>query len=311
MLTFHRAQIVALLFLCVVAFVTGCEKPSHKDPSKITVVSTVGMINDAVRIVGGDSVEAIGLMGPGVDPHLYRATADDVRKLDRADVLFYGGLELEGRMTEILEKLPNKGKTVVAVTDDIDRSLLREPPLFKTRYDPHVWFDVTLWKTAVRTIAKTLAEEVPHERQAIQKRADAYLAELDELHAYVESRSAELEPDSRVLITAHDAFGYFGLQYGFDVLAVQGTSTAAEASAMSIIKLADTIAERKVKAVFIETSVPRATIVALQKSVRSKGWNVAIGPPLYSDALGDDGTPEGTYVGMVRHNIDAIVDSLK
>lgn len=279
--------------------------------SKLEVVSTVGMIADAVQEVGGDEVESVGLMGPGIDPHLYRATAGDVQKLESADVVFYGGLELEGRMTEIFAKMAGRGTPTHAVSEKIPVSELRQPPEFQGKYDPHIWFDVLLWKHAVEAIRDGLIAARPSAGDKIRKRAAGYLSKLDDLHQYVQEQVARVPKDQRILVTAHDAFGYFGRRYGFEVIGIQGTSTATEAGAGDIRRLADLIAQKKVKAIFVESSVPPATIEALQRAVQSRGWNVTIGGELFSDAMGQAGTPEGTYIGMVRHNVDTIVKALQ
>lgn len=301
-----------ILALMVVA-VIGCSGGSSKASAtgKINVVTTVGMITDVVKNVGGDEVEAVGLMGPGIDPHLYRATAGDVQKLEKANIIFYGGLELEGRMTDIFVKMSGKGTPTYPVTDSIPPAELREPPEFEGKFDPHVWFDVTLWKHAVEAIRDGLIKLRPASKAKFETNATRYLEELDKLHSYVQEQAAKVPKEGRVLITAHDAFGYFGKRYGFEVIGIQGTSTATEAGAGSIRKIAEMIASRKIKAIFVESSVPHATVEALQKAVQSRGWDVKIGGSLFSDAMGQDGTPEGTYVGMVKHNIDTIVGALK
>jgi manganese/zinc/iron transport system substrate-binding protein len=278
---------------------------------QVKVTTTVGMITDIVRNVGGERVIVTGLMGPGVDPHLYKPSAGDVQKLEEADIIFYGGLELEGRMTDTLVKLSRQGKPAIPVTDGIPQDRLREPPEFEGKYDPHVWFDVTLWQFAVKTVADGLAKVDPGSKALYERNAAAYSKQLDELHAYTKAQIATIPQGSRVLITAHDAFGYFGAQYGLEVRGLQGTSTATEASAADVQELAAFIADRKIKAIFVESSVPRATIEAVQAAVRSRGWNVAIGGELFADAMGDEGTPEGTYIGMVRHNVDTIVAALR
>ena len=278
---------------------------------KVQVTTTVGMITDIVRQVGGDRVVVTGLMGPGVDPHLYKPSAGDVTKLESADIIFYGGLELEGRMTDTLVKLSRQGKRAIPVTEEIPQNLLREPPEFAGKYDPHVWFDVTLWQYAVKAVNTELAELDPGSKDLYQKNTDAYLKQLDELHAYVKAQIATIPQSSRVLITAHDAFGYFGQQYGVEVRGLQGTSTATEASASDVQTLAQFLADRKIKAIFVESSVPKATVEAVQAAVKARGWDVAIGGELFSDAMGNDGTPEGTYIGMVRHNVDTIVKALR
>jgi manganese/zinc/iron transport system substrate-binding protein len=277
---------------------------------KIRVTTTVGMVADIVRNVGGDRVEVTALMGPGIDPHYYKATSGDVSALNRADIIFYNGLELEGKMGEIFERIA-RNKPTVAVSSTVDRANLRQPREFQGRYDPHIWFDVTLWQQASRAVENTLAEQDPGSADVYRKNAEAYRKTLGELHDYVKKQIASLPPTARVLITAHDAFGYFGKQYGVEVRGLQGTSTTAEAGVRDVQELSRLIAERKIKAIFVESSVPRASIEAVQAAVRARGWQVAIGGQLFSDAMGAEGTPEGTYVGMVRHNVDTIVKALK
>lgn len=278
---------------------------------KVNVTTTVGMIADIARNVGGDRVAVTALMGPGVDPHLYKPSTGDVTKLERADIIFYGGLDLEGRMEELFEKMAASGKPTFAVADEIDPARLRKPIEFEGKFDPHIWFDVTLWQEATTKVAKELTALDPGSQAVYERNRDAYLQQLDELHAYVQDQIATIPAEARVLITAHDAFGYFGQQYGLDVRGLQGTSTATEASARDVQDLAALIAERKIKAIFVESSVPPATIEAVQKAVQARGWDVQIGGELFSDAMGADGTPEGTYIGMVRHNVDAIVNALR
>jgi manganese/zinc/iron transport system substrate-binding protein len=303
------------LLLVSIAIVAGCGQrpPATSDLAnrKVKVTVTIGMIADAVRNVGGERLEVTGLMGPGVDPHLYKPSASDVQKLEGADILFYGGLELEGRMTDVFVKIARGGKPTIAVSEDIDQSKLREPKEFQGKYDPHIWFDVTLWQDAVRTINTYLAKLDPGSKDLYQRNSDAYLKQLDDLHQYVRAQVATVPPGQRVLITAHDAFGYFGRQYGFEVRGLQGTSTATEAGAADVRTLAQFICERQIKAIFVESSVPHSTINAVQQAAKARGCAVAVGGELFSDAMGKDGTPEGTYIGMVRHNVDTIVKALR
>lgn len=278
---------------------------------KIRVTTTVGMIGDVVKNVGGDRVEVTALMGPGVDPHLYKPSADDVRKLEGADIIFYNGLELEGRMTDLFVKVARTGKPTVAVSEGIAETRLRQPKEFEGKHDPHIWFDVSLWGETVKTVNQELAKLDPASKALYQRNADAYLKQLDELHQYVKAQIASIPAGSRVLITAHDAFGYFGQAYAIEVRGLQGTSTATEAGAADVQTLGSFIVERKIKAIFVESSVPEATIKAVQQAAKAKGWDVQIGGALFSDAMGDAGTPEGTYIGMVRHNVDTIVRALR
>lgn len=278
---------------------------------KINIVTTTGMIADIAVNVGGERVNVVALMGPGVDPHLYKPTASDVTKLENADMVFYNGLHLEGRMVEVFGKMKAAGSATYAVAEEIDTNLLHESQQYEGQFDPHIWFDVALWRFAVEKAAKELIALDPASREVYEANASAYLAQLDELDAYVRAQIAGIPEGSRVLVTAHDAFGYFGAQYGMEVRGLQGTSTAAEAGAADVQDLAAFLVERRVKAIFVESSVPPATIEAVQKATQARGWDVQIGGQLFSDAMGQAGTPEGTYIGMVRHNVDTIVSALK
>lgn len=279
------------------------------DDGRLDAVATIGMITDIVGGIGGDRVDVTGLMGPGVDPHLYKASAGDVRTLSEADVIFYNGLHLEAAMAEVLEEM-NARKPTYPVTNRIDRDLLHESLTYAGQYDPHVWFDVRLWRSAVDAVEAALIEQDPEGEALFRENAAALRDTLDALHDWVTERVAEVPEERRVLITAHDAFEYFGKAYGFEVIGLQGISTASEASTADVQRLVRTIIERRIPAIFVETSIPRRTIEAVQAAVRSRGHDVEIGEPLFSDAMGNPGTPEGTYPGMVRHNVNAIVDAL-
>jgi manganese/zinc/iron transport system substrate-binding protein len=268
------------------------------------------MVADVVRNVGKEYVEVTALMGPGTDPHYYKPTPGDIDTLTKADIIFYNGLELEGRTTETLEKLSGSGKKTVAIAETIPPNELRQPREFQGRYDPHIWFDVQLWRKTVGVVESALAEKDPAHAQAYTANAEAYRAELDKLHTEVQAEIAKLPKEQRVLVTAHDAFGYFGQQYGVEVRGLQGTSTTTEAGTKDVQDLTKFIVERKIKAIFVESSVPPTTIEAVQKAVRARGWEVKIGGQLFSDAMGADGTPEGTYLGMVRHNVKTLVEAL-
>jgi manganese/zinc/iron transport system substrate-binding protein len=305
-----------LVIICFASLLSACGRvaagrtPADLSQRPIKVVTTIGMITDIVKNVGGERVQVIGLMGPGVDPHLYKASEGDVTRLAEADVVFYGGLHLEAKMAEVFERMQGR-VTAVAVTDKIDRALLLAPPEFEGAYDPHVWFDVRFWMQAVESVRDTLAQLDPANADRYESNTRDYLAELQALHEYVTARAASVPPEQRVLITAHDAFNYFGRAYGFEVRGLQGISTATEAGTADVQGLAGFIAERKIRAIFIESSVPQRTIEAVQAAVRARGFDVQIGGELFSDAMGNPGTSEGTYIGMVRHNIDTIVDALK
>ena len=275
----------------------------------IRVVTTIGMITDVVQNIGGNRVEVTGLMGPGIDPHVYKASEGDVVRLAEADIVFYNGLHLEAAMGDVFEKVEGRVATV-AVTDYIDRSKLMSPPAFEGAYDPHVWFDVTMWIQAAERVRDALVELDPSSAGLYRSRARDYIAKLEDLDRYVREQAGRIPVEQRVLITAHDAFKYFGRAYGFEVRGLQGISTAAEAGTADVASLADFIFERRVPAVFVETSVPERFIAALEEAVEARGFDVDIGGSLFSDAMGDEGTAEGTYIGMVRHNIDTIVDGL-
>jgi manganese/zinc/iron transport system substrate-binding protein len=308
------ATLALTLLLAVAA--AGCGPVSDRElqplspDEPVRVVATIGMIADAVEHVGRGRVEVDGLMGPGVDPHLYKASEGDLRRLERADVVFYGGLHLEAKMADVLARIGDERRTQ-AVTDAIPRSRLLTPPEFEGAHDPHVWFDVRLWMLAVGQIRDTLAEADPSHAALYRRNAAAYLRELEQLDAYVRRRAASVPASRRALITAHDAFNYFGRAYGFEVRGLQGISTASEAGAGDVHALAAFIAQRRIPAIFVESSVSPRTIRAVQEAVRARGFDVRIGGSLFSDAMGDGGTPEGTYVGMVRHNVDAIVEALR
>jgi manganese/zinc/iron transport system substrate-binding protein len=304
-----------IAFLLIVLLVSACGGPTAESEGdladrEIRVVATIGMITDIVQNVGGERVSVTGLMGPGIDPHLYKASEGDVTSLSEADLVFYNGLHLEARMGEVLEQMGERIRTV-AVTERVDESLLLSPPEFEGIHDPHIWFDVTLWMEAVRSVRDTLIDMDPQSEDLYRANADAYLKELEELHGYVQDRAASVPEDKRVLITAHDAFNYFGKAYGFDVRGLQGISTATEAGTRDVQELASFIAEKEIPAIFVESSVPVRNIEAVQAAVRAKGFEVSIGGELFSDAMGNAGTEEGTYTGMVRHNIDTIADALQ
>ncbi len=300
--------------LCLIAVLvgSGCdpkEQPDVSTSDKLRVVTTIGMITDIVKNVGGERVAVTGMMGPGVDPHLYKATPKDVQRLDSAHIIFYNGLHLESKVADLLAKM--SGDTVtVAVTDAVDRSLLLTPPEYEGLYDPHLWFDVKLWMQAVIKVRDALSAFDTDNAILYQSNAEGYLAELTELDAYVKSQVARVPSQQRVLVTAHDAFNYFGKAYGFEVRGLQGISTATEAGIADVQELATFIAARRIPAIFVESSVSSRSLEAVKAAVKSKGFDVEIGGELFSDAMGSEGTPEGTYVGMVRHNIDTIVRAL-
>jgi manganese/zinc/iron transport system substrate-binding protein len=292
-----------------------CGCPADKTPQNtaaadlpIKVVATTGMVADLVENVGGDRVSVTALMGPGVDPHLYKASEGDVRLLTGADMICYTGLHLEAKLGDILEQL--EGQVTVAVTNGIPADELLDWENSGT-HDPHVWFDVQLWIKALHTIHEALLAIDPAGKADYDANAALYEAELVELDAYVREQAMSLPEERRVLVTAHDAFRYFGRAYGFEVLGLQGISTEAQAGLADVQRLAKLIAERRIPAIFVESSVSQRNIEAVQQAVNARGWKVLVGGSLYSDAMGDRGTEAGTYLGMVRHNINTIVGALK
>lgn len=274
------------------------------------VVATTGQIADAVRIIGGDHIQVTNLMGPGVDPHLYKATQSDVTKLDKAEVIFYNGLHLEGQMQDIFDKMA-KQKKVVAVGETLDKSKLLADEEDASLHDPHVWFDIELWKEVVKTIGDTLVEEYPEHKEDFEANEKELLEDLDELLAYTKNRISEIPPSQRILVTAHDAFNYFGESQGFEVTGLQGLSTESEYGVKDVQNMVSFLVENKIKAIFVESSVSDKALQAVIEGAKEKGADVTIGGELFSDAMGAEGTEEGTYIGMYKHNVDTIVDALK
>ncbi len=266
------------------------------------------MVADVVKAVGGPRVEVTTLMGPGVDPHLYKASTGDILQLDRAQLVFYSGIHLEGKLTQVLEKLAARKPTVaVASAIPTDRLLHAE----EGAHDPHVWFDAALWSKTAPLVAQTLAEYDPAHAADYEARAKQYVERLEQLDAWCKEHVATIPPERRVLVTAHDAFGYFGHAYDLEVRSVQGLSTESEAGVRRINELVDFIVSRGVKAVFIETTLNERNVLALVEGCAARGQQVKIGGELFSDAMGAAGTPEGTYEGMVRHNVHTIVQALR
>ncbi|MFO0815005.1 MAG: zinc ABC transporter substrate-binding protein [Gemmatales bacterium] len=304
-----------LLFLAL-PFIWGCrDRPTTSTASntkaevkKLQVVCTTGMVADLVRRIAGTHVEVVQLMKAGVDPHLYKASPGDMKLLNGADIIFFSGQHLEGKMADLLTGL-GKSRRCVAVTDKIPANLLLKSE--DGIVDPHLWFDVTLWKMAALRINEVLCEADPSYAEGYQMAAASLDVDLTRLHDYVKSEIASIEKSRRVLVTAHDAFQYFGKAYSMEVHSIQGISTESEASVKQVNDLVSFIVSHKIKAVFVESSVSEKNINALVEGCKAQGHKVEIGGELYSDAPGPDGTPDATYLGMVRHNVDVIVKALK
>ncbi len=305
------SKLTGVLLITAVAVACGPGDPPQSGETKLQVVATTTIVGDLVRTIGGDDVHVEALMGPGVDPHLYKASAGDVRRMSSAEVIFYSGLHLEGKMTDVLEGMNQRGARTVAVAECIPEDRLISLQGFAGLHDPHVWFDVDLWAQTVDCVVQALAELNPAGAETYNTNADRYLDELAQLDLWVQQRAGELPPEQRVLVTAHDAFAYFGRAYGFEVRGLLGVSTASETGTSDIQQLAEFIVERRIPAVFVETSVPRRYVEALQEAVAARGFDVKIGGSLFSDSLGTAGTPEGSYGGTVRANVDTIVDGLR
>lgn len=298
---------------------TGCTRtPSARTvdsrDSDVHVVATVAMVGDLVQRVGGSKVQVTTLMGSGVDPHLYKPIRDDFRMLQSADVIFAVGLMLEGRLRETLQRL-SENHEVQSLGDHLPPDQLLDgdedgDASAPAHPDPHVWMDIALWSLVLPQIAALLSQTMPEYRSEFYQRADLAAGELRQLHEYGRTVIASIPRTSRVLITSHDAFHYFGRAYGIEVLGVQGLSTESEAGLLKVNELVDILVARKVSAVFVETSVPRKSIEALIEGAASRGHRVRIGGSLYSDAMGESGTWEGTYAGMLDHNLTVVARAL-
>jgi manganese/zinc/iron transport system substrate-binding protein len=305
--------------LLLLLFAAGCSSSSDETAKEgndqytgtypIQVVATIGMVADVVRNVGGEHVKVDQICGPGVDPHLYHPLTDDVRMLSNADMVFYCGLMLEGKMTDSLIQIARK-RPVHAVTEMISQSLLLEPEEFSGHFDPHVWNDVSAWSQTVTVVEKSLANFDPQHASEYEQNGAEYRKKLATLHQYGIDSLATVPAGRRVLVTSHDAFNYFGRAYELEVIGVQGLSTESEAGVQHINNLVDMLVQKNVKAVFVESTVPRKNIQALQEGAASKGHEVVIGGELFSDAMGLSGTYEATYEGMLDHNITVVTRGL-
>jgi len=304
-----------LTTLLLMVILTGCNSSGDDNTAQdsnqpatysgnypIEVVATVGMVGDLVRNVGGEHVTVRQICGSGVDPHLYKPTRDDVQRIIQSDIVFYSGLMLEGKMSDTLVKVA-RSKPVFAVTEEISPDLLLEPDEFDGHYDPHVWMDVSTWSQCVEVVAQVLSDFDPEHADTYQANAKEYREELAALHEYAEKSIGTIPKESRILITSHDAFNYFGRAYDLDVQGVQGLSTDSEAGLKRVNGLVDLIVDKNIQAIFVESSVSRKNIDALIEGAQSRNQQVTVGGELFSDAMGEDSTYEGTYIGMLDHNV--------
>lgn len=281
-----------------------------QSPSSLTIVTTTGMITDPASEIAGDDATVTGLIGSGIDPHLYKPTRTDISKLSSADVVLYSGLMLEGRMTDAFVRIAGSGVTVRAVTELISEDALLSPPEFEGHHDPHLWMDPTAWSQAVEVMTQTLMDSDPENADSYRTRSDAYQARLESLDSYAQEVLSSVPETQRILVTAHDAFNYFGQRYNYQVVGIQGISTESEAGVRDIERIVNLIVEYEVRAVFVETTVSDRNIKALIAGANARGHKVIIGGSLYSDAMGEPGTYEGTYIGMIDHNVTTIARAL-
>lgn len=300
--------LIALAFCVGMQACSGGE--TSPDSGKLKVVCTTGIVADAVAAVGGEHIQVTALMGPGVDPHLYKVTQGDLGRLTDADIVFYNGLHLEGKMADVLKKL-SRNKTVIPLSDGIPAENLIHNADFADAHDPHIWFDISIWSDAVGTVAQTLKTHDSEHATAYQANFDSLKKSYTELHQWVKSEIETIPLERRVLVTAHDAFVYFGRAYGIEVKGLQGISTMSEYGLQDVTNMVDFIVEGEIKAVFVESSVPKRSLEAVVEGCNGKGHDVIVGGTLYSDAMGAKGSPEGTYLGMVKANVNTIVKALK
>lgn len=305
------------LTMGLLLIVVGCARQTNSGGAadfterKMNVVVTTNIIGDLVRQIAGDHVALSTLMGPGVDPHLYRASEGDVQTMAAADLVLYNGLHLEGKMTDVFAQMNKRSVPTSALAEAaIPDSLLISSSAYASSYDPHVWFDVALWARVTRHVAEVMAARDTAHAEIYRQNADAYVQRLDRLDRYVSEQARRIPEAQRVLVTSHDAFRYLGRAYDIEVRGLQGISTASEAGTQDVQSLADFVVQRQIPALFVESSVSPRGINAVQNAVRAQGFSVAMGGTLYGDALDDPGSPTGTYVGALRHNIDTIVQGL-
>lgn len=307
-------QIITIIAGILIFSISGYFLYNRHQPNtqttKFSIICTTSIIGDTVRKLVGDDANVVSLMGPDIDPHLYRAREHDIHTLASANLIIYNGLHLEGKLADVLHSM-NRYVPTLSLADHLDRSHFIASNEYETMYDPHIWFDVRLWIDAVSIIRDALMQHDPEHANAYAARAESYTQELENLDAFIHEQVSRLAPKKRILVTAHDAFHYFGRAYGFQVVALQGISTESEAGIKDVQELVSFIVEHKVRAIFVEASIPERNIQAVQQAARARGFEVTLGDQLYSDALGPIGSPADTYIGMVRHNIEAIIGALR
>lgn len=307
----HLVLTLLTSFVCLLGiYFIWIIQSTSSDHYKLHVVCTTNIVADAIEHIAQDKVHLEMLMGPGVDPHLYKPIEQDITKIAQANIIFYNGLHLEARMADLFEQM-SLTKITIAVCQDIPHKFLIRSEEHEEYFDPHVWFNPTLWSYAIETITKTLQTHDPDNKPFYEKNKNIYLDKIKEMYQQTKKEIESIPKERRILITGHDAFEYFAKAYNCKVMSLQGISTASEAGTKDVQNLSNFIFKHKIPAIFIETSIPPRNIQAVQQSVKAKGFDVHIGKELYSDALGTQGTEQGTYIGMINYNIETIVTELK
>ena len=302
--------LILLCIVCCLGIFTTCQTNTKYQNKQLNIVCTTGMIADGIKNITLDSANIIALMGEGVDPHLYKATAGDLEKLYNADIIFYNGLHLEGRMIQVLEKL-SRLKPVIPIANGIAETGLIIVDSASHTHDPHIWFDLKNWSFALRYASTQLQKYDSLDAEYYDKNTKKYLQNLLQLDSIVEQKISQIPDNQRLLITSHDAFSYFGKRYHIEVRGLQGISTAADFGLRDISDLVKIIVARKIRAIFVETSVSEKSIDAVVIGCKAKGHDVIIGGHLYTDAMGASGTLTGTYIGMMQANVKMITEGLK
>lgn len=305
-------QFIILMVISFVFLLAACrtdeEATTEENEGKVNIVTTIAQIGEPLSVIGGEHVEVDSLMGPAVDPHLYNATHSDITRIDEAELVFYNGLNLEANMIDIFNEMSDS-KPVVAIGETIPEDLLLEDEEEEGVPDPHIWFDLDLWQQALESAVQELKDYAPEHAEEFEENKVKYFAEMDELKES-SSKLEKIPEQQRYLVTAHDAFGYFGQMHGLEVVGLQGLSTDGEIGVSDIQETIDILAEYQVPAVFVESSISENSIQAVIEGAESEGLDVSLGGELYSDAMGETGTEEGTYLGMYKHNVDTIYEAL-
>jgi len=302
-----------LLSLILSLLLVACTLAPEDSTSKVdkdTIVTTFTVINDVVKNIAPSSVEVKSLIGVGLDPHEYTPTPSDIDLLSSSNMIFAVGLDLEASMNTLLDSL-SKLKPVFKVGEYLNETKLISADLEAKLYDPHVWFDIDLWKDVSLSVKNTLLDYYPEQELEINSNFESYLLDLNELDVYVDSKMQELPKENRILVTAHDAFSYFAEKYNFELYTLQGISTESDYSIKDLNDIVDVIVDKKVKSIFTESSVSKQAILTIQEKAKKANLDVKIGGELYSDSLGDLGSIHESYVDTFKHNIDIIVDNLK